>query len=348
MTDKGSVVVPKVSQKTWKQLYDAAIRFYPLEPWKFMSEEDIFGVYDHEKKKMGYVCITGGLGAMIGLFVYRGDEGWAGYRRVLAINPEDPLEDGMFMQDCLSMELSSYKDMEKEDKQVVRKIIGGTSPFPIFRSYKPLYFPWFITESEARYLTTVLKCAWMVIKNVKDKKLRLHSHPGKIFTCFVKEETSERIAFDAQWEKLPASSAAPQALPVINESLIADMRADIVPEGIWEAAIGFQPSCIMDRERPYYVRMSIITEVETGRVLHAETITPEQTFVPQILTNAIQQTIKAQKAMPEEIRVREKETVQSLALLAQSLDISITCAGQLPSVMQFLEHTEELFQKAAR
>lgn len=30
----------------WKQLYAAAIEFHQLEPWKWMYDEDVFGVKD--------------------------------------------------------------------------------------------------------------------------------------------------------------------------------------------------------------------------------------------------------------------------------------------------------------
>jgi hypothetical protein len=74
---------PIVPIKTWFDLYNAALEFHMLKPYKILSEEDIFGVYDPYRKQMGYACITGALGVMIGIALYRGDQGYKLLRQTL-------------------------------------------------------------------------------------------------------------------------------------------------------------------------------------------------------------------------------------------------------------------------
>ena len=59
--------------------------------------------------------------------------------------------------------MASFEDrklLQKEDFQLINKIglkFSGPNSWPLFRSYRPGYHPWYLTNEEARYLTL---CLW--------------------------------------------------------------------------------------------------------------------------------------------------------------------------------------------
>src|SRR5207237_8191891 len=71
---------------------------------------------------------------------------------------------------------SERKYLEKEDrnliKQVGLKFKGGA--WPMFRSYRPGYLPWFVTLDEARFLIHALSQIIAVAKSMRDEAQPFH------------------------------------------------------------------------------------------------------------------------------------------------------------------------------
>ena len=54
--------VPKVSLDAWGPLYDAALAFRDLAPWRFLYDDQLFGVMDPATGQTGYCCVLGTMG----------------------------------------------------------------------------------------------------------------------------------------------------------------------------------------------------------------------------------------------------------------------------------------------
>lgn len=150
------------SLERWKALYDAAIRFRDLAPWKWMEDCEIFGVRDPVSGTIGYCVVMGALGEHLALGVYRGTSGLQALMERFEGPPPEMLSPAELLaaQDCL---MASFEDREfvAEEDRGVMKALGrrfrGRKAWPLFRSYEPGAIPWFLTDDEARFLTVCLE-----------------------------------------------------------------------------------------------------------------------------------------------------------------------------------------------
>ena len=62
------------------KLYEAAIAFRKLQPWKWMYASQVFIVHDDERDIDGFCSIMGMMGEHFSLSVYLGESGYQSYR----------------------------------------------------------------------------------------------------------------------------------------------------------------------------------------------------------------------------------------------------------------------------
>lgn len=143
----------------WCSLYDATRRVRELAPWEWMAEEDLFGVQNPETGELGFVSVMGALGEHYSVAVYLGARGLYDFLTIEeagdAMPPEAILEVPQLQ--------ASFEDrnvLHDQDRKVIKQLglkFRGRNAWPLFRSFRPGYFPWYLEADEARFLTVVLE-----------------------------------------------------------------------------------------------------------------------------------------------------------------------------------------------
>ncbi|NYB52800.1 MAG: hypothetical protein HVN35_09620 [Methanobacteriaceae archaeon] len=174
------------SIKEWKELYQKATEFKKLKPWEWMWDEQIFAVKNPETGETAYCTVMGRMQSFYGMAAYLGPEGLENYCDIQSgrITPDDP--DAFFQQRVLVVSFEDRDDIEDEDYQIIRKLglrFRGKNQWPLFRSFRPHYMPWYLDGDEARFLTLILEQAIIVGQGIKeDPELLTPPVLGKIFT----------------------------------------------------------------------------------------------------------------------------------------------------------------------
>src|SRR5688572_4965976 len=91
-----------LGMEEWRRLYEAALEFRDLKPWKWMSDDQLFGVRSPTTGETLYCAVLGGLGEMFSLSVYPGLQGLSAYRCLAEGNA--PVRDFRAMMRCLMAE----------------------------------------------------------------------------------------------------------------------------------------------------------------------------------------------------------------------------------------------------
>jgi hypothetical protein len=331
-------VVPTVPLHVWKNLYSAAQKFNSLQPWEILDAMDLICLRDPKSGDTGFGVVMGSGGTLFGFCLYRGGEGLDVYRNLMEEKIDPAVEDVFAIQNCLKVEFCSREDMEPEDRRVMKQLnltFKGRNAWPEFRSHFPGYAPWFLTENEAGFLTLGLNVACRHYERVTAGDLDESFRNDECLMYIPVDESQSE--YRAEWEPLPVYTKQRTAPPILNLATIDSLRTkEMKPDSPWEADVFYLPSPILDRERPYYLRITALCHASSGFALAAEPSLPEITE-HQSLVDVICSTMEKHKLMPETIFVKNAEYAAGLMPLARALRLTIRRRKNLDAVRELKE-----------
>lgn len=326
-------VAPSIPLPTWKNLYSAAHEFRALRPWERLDATDLICVRDPLTGGTGFGACMGSGGSLFGLCLYRGTEGFGIYRRLMEGDVNLQRDDFYAMQNCLKLELGPRSELEPNDLAVIRQLgvtFKGKDSWPEFRSLIPGYAPWFLTEAEARFLTLALTVVCYHSARVDRGDVGESLRDGECLTYTPVNEA--RTKYDVRWEPWPVGAAKPIAPPVLNLARINALRLKkLKADTPWEADVFYLPSQILDRERPYFVRLRVVCHQSSGHAFGGEPSMPEAP-IPQLLADAICSAIEKCDLIPETIFVKGAHEAAALVPLGKALGFTIQRRDELETV----------------
>ena len=144
----------------WKNLYFLVKEFVREKPWELFRNEDVFIVQSPRDNQMYLCCIMGNGGQEFGLNAFRGAQGMRNFDKMVTLGEEKrPDKNLTFELDMLSFSLAPRDFMEKNDLAITKKLMlsftGGA--WPLIRSYKPHYYPWYLSEAEIEALCVCIE-----------------------------------------------------------------------------------------------------------------------------------------------------------------------------------------------
>ena len=322
----------------WQALYQAALEFKEIEAWTWMYDSDVFGVQNPVSGEIGYCCIMGALGEMFALALYLGSEGLESYMRIASEPPPDPSEalEELLLQKCLMSSFGGREGLTKEDHQVI-KLLGlkfrGRIAWPLFRSYRPAYHPWYLTADEARFLTLALQQAREVCLRFREDPALFDPPQEELWFVRVPEETDKGLSWRDAW--LEPDLLEEEELPTvpIDELRLARLKKVAQPmDAIWEMDFFLSPSAVQDKrdERPYYHYMTMTADHRSGLIFGTGLASPEAylaEFPERFLALA-----ERLKQMPAELWVKREEAYDLLEPITSRLGIDLYLVDELEAL----------------
>lgn len=321
----------------WKELYSAAVNFKKLKPWEWMWDDDIFGVFNPENGEIGYCCVMGNAGEHFALGVYLGTEG---LDKILKIQSGEILPDineTLFDHKCLMASFEDRKYIEKQDYEIIRKLklkFRGRNEWPLFRSYLPGYLPWYLDQSEAKFLTLALEQAIVICKRfLEDSKLLT---PPEIGQFLVRVPDKGGSNWEDEWLKPSEPEKREVMMGKVDEDALEYLQK-LEHQGVWEADFFNIPEAVQDQEddRPYYLYSILWGETESGIILNAGVAEPNQ-WAP-VLLEKFQEIVKNIQSLPQEIMVKKEELLIFLKPVTTQLGIELRRVPYLEALEEFRE-----------
>jgi hypothetical protein len=320
----------------WRKLYEAAIGIKELAPWQWMPETDIFGVQNPETGETGFVSVMGAVGEHYAVAVYLGAEGlykfWDLQRAGPFAEPERMLE--------IPELQASFEDrrmLRDEDHRIIKDLglkFRGQNAWPMFRSYRPGFFPWFLEADEVRFLAHALEQTLDVTARLKTDSSLLETPDEESCLVRVPHQNGDALVWEDQVIPVPPPGPVDITLVMDEEAL---EEAKQLPSSRYsvEMDLFLLPSPVKEKkdERPYFPYV-LLTVHENGMVFGSELLPPVPSLESMwelVPLNAVQQLVRADM-MPREIRVRSEILFQLLRPLAGDLSFKPKRSDYLPNL----------------
>jgi hypothetical protein len=329
---------PSPTKADWQALYQAALDFKGIEAWTWMYDSDVFGVQDPVSGEIGYCCIMGNLGEMFALALYLGSEGLESYMRIASEPPPDPSEslEELLVQKCLMASFANRDELSKEDRQVIKRLglkFRGRNAWPLFRSYRPAYHPWYLTADEARFLTLALQQARGVCLRFKEDPALFDPPNEELWFVRVPGETEEGLTWKDAW--LEPDLLEDEYLPdvPIDELRLARLRKEAqFMDAVWEMDFFLSPSAVQDKrgERPYYPYMTMTVDHRSGFIFGTDLASPE-TYLEEFPGRFLAMAERLKK-LPVEVWVIREDAYDMLEPITSRLGIELYLVDELESL----------------
>ncbi len=334
--------VEEVEQDVWKTLFDQALAYRDLAPWTWMDDDQIFAVVTPDGESL-YCTVIGALGQEYGLVIYIGEEGYACLQDILSgtLHPKD----AVFKERALLVSFAPRNDLERDDKAMLRKYhipVSGKQLLPMFRSFAPGYYPWFLSEQEAAWAAMALEQAVVVAERLRDGELSLAlSARGNRLFARIAERREDGLHWRDGWVSRPKAKKKETPVLEIGTDELEKVKALDRAPLFAEFSIAYVNKPIQERrwERPYFPLLALAADAASGVILH------HQVFRGQLEAKTLQQSFlefaRALGRVPSHVRVT-KEHGPLLAPLLRELGVNMS-TGPTPRS----DEVRELFEQFA-
>lgn len=344
-------------RQEWERLYGAANKFFQLAPWNWMADDDLFALVDPQIPETLFGCVMGQLGEHIALAGYIGDMGMRGYFQIATGTHDESMGDMLGVQHCLMASFEDRDALEPHDRNVIVSLnrrYRGKQAWPLFREYKPGFYPWFLAPRQVVWLTTLLEQSLVVAEYAKEHRAELGEacrSDGKIFARVLRNPHDEG-SWETTWlpfnpEKYIQMGAVPlwQVTETNLSSLAQSLNQLESFMGIWEVEVFYGSMTIQERNdvRPYFPPVILIVEHDSGFIL-GTVVTDCTQDLAQAVMNTLVNAASTHEARPKKILVKQEELYILLSPLEEQAAIMCELVDQLPSCQE-AKNTMDIFMR---
>jgi hypothetical protein len=325
----------------WRRLDEAAVLIKELSPWEWMTETDVFGVQDPETGEIGFVSVLGLLGEHFGVSLYPNPRAlydfWALEEAGPEINPDALLEIPQ-----LQASFEDRNQLDNRDRKVIKELglkFRGRKEWPMFRSYRPGFFPWFLEAEEARSLAEALDQLLEVAPRFKKDRSLLVPEDESYLVRVPHQEGPTRVWEDTVMEVPPPEPVSIQVemAPGALESL------ESLPQSghEFEMDLFMFPAPIQGEkgERPVFPYMLLAVDAGTGMVVSTDLLEPVPSL--EAMWGSVPLAVTRQLAglglMPERLTVGSELLFGLLQPLAEASRLELDLASFLPALYEARE-----------
>ncbi|MBL7068282.1 MAG: hypothetical protein ISS34_00265 [Candidatus Omnitrophica bacterium] len=342
----GKDIEESPTPEVWKALYEAAVEFKDLAPWGWMRDSDLFGVRNPQDNEIGYCCVLGKAGEVFGLTVYLGTEGLEEYLKDSQEDEDAIDDDALHRKNCLLLTFEDKKYLKKPDLNVIKNLgleFSGRKAWPLFRNYRPGYFPWYLTANEAEFLTVCLRQANDVVRRFKENP-NLFSSPGGE-TRYVRIQDVNMEWKDAWLKPAPLLRKMVLMVKSIDEERLENIRKECTRQKeTWEIDYFYAPMYIAEKsKRPYFPVALLFADRYSYFILNAH-VSNHDNFRTEFFEELFK-IFEEHKTIPEKIAVRKDEFILYLKPFSERLGIKVSMATKLRVIDSARKHMFEHFKK---
>lgn len=321
----------------WKKLFKAVIKVRDIAPWKWMYEDNLFAVQNPETDEIGFVSVMGSVGEHYAISVYLGERGLYGFWN-LQQSASDILSHQMFIE--IPQLQASFEDrdfLHSKDRELIKQLglnFRGRQSWPIFRSYRPGFFPWFLESDEARFLQYVLEQTVDVSLRFKKDDSLLNLGDDEHYLVRVPIKKDDKLFW--QDSTLKISPPEPHRIEFsINKHAIDALKGTVPSKVTLEIDLFMSKNPVKEKDiRPFYPYILLMVEAHSGMVVGVQLLPPLPTLEEmwETVPAKVAEWLAEKQLLPEKILVSSELMYQLLSYLHEEFDISLEQSEVLPNL----------------
>ncbi len=336
--------IPTLTAETRQKLVTAANEYGSLAPWTWMHDSELCGVCDPANGEILLCSVLGRLREVFALLVFRHDTGrrWV-LNTILNDGRPEGLEDGEsgFEQDCLKLEFVRKTELTEEDRAVhtdarCSPSIKRGCVWPVFRSFVPGCYPWYLTQAEAELLFYVLPRADAFARLLRERpnvgERRMQGEVPMLPDAFDPAAGPLRPE-DLDWQPIIPAPDPPVRECVLDEATVSRLLKLPRTKGFHlELDLFYFVRPVADIDRPYFPKAALAVDRVSGFAgglkLTESRAHPGAGALAEVLAGAMLKM----GHRPETLRVQRGLVARMLAPAAKQLGIPVLEDFELPAL----------------
>ncbi len=328
------------SYSTMQRLYDVALELIPLQPWHVLDESELVLTRDSATGETCYCSVMGALGEVLMVQAYIGAEGYRLFRRVAA---GEVAGAGEFYeaQHSVYVEFVLTEELDARDRKLLRALDHprAAKGAPVFRACRPGYFPWYVTEQEARMLEECLRAVIVTCQAVTQqagKTLWKRPYTYPMVSRLDDQVGKPTYRIELVEATLPKEPPLPRA-QLGPEELRRLHKQDYAIRGVLELDHFSSGAQVGNKnERKGCVGVAMAVDSETGFVFPPE-MAPPGSSIANALGMAIVRAAEVRRAIPREVRVSQRKYKDCLDPISEVGGFPINVVRSLPALAEARE-----------
>lgn len=336
------------------RLYEAAIAFKKLQPWKWMYASQVFIIHDDERDIDGFCSIMGMMGEYFSLSVYLGESGYQSYR-YLYDKASLAYMDHIFMKaevkkNCLVVNFVDYSALTEHDEEQAEFLgyqLKGETKCPQFRYHHPGIYSWYLTDSwQCRFLTKALEQAVVVARLELTNNLQVPEvYDSKYYLRYFSEDEGWKGTFVDS--RLYKKSPSPKKT-IFQNDLLAYRLKKLPKLLITLEAIQFylpNPVVEIGSGQPFFMLVTALVDSEEGQLFYLDVQETAALYLSDTVTELAKQFLEL-KIRPCEIIAEDEDTYALLEDICKQIDVKLSIDSHVTRAHEFAEYIFEELQNA--
>ena len=311
---------------SWGKLYETAGKIKALEPWKDFWDMDLIIVCPKGKKVPYFCSIMGRAGACCGISVYKGEEG---LRDLDMLTMADvggiPLDYAVFEQNNLTCYWGDREEVDPKQKKIIKDLglkFRGRGQWLFFLSFKKRYTPYIPDAQEVEELTVVFEGLLAILQDFQDNHIPVDYEQGEyLWSIYNKKEERWKSEIHA----LPYDPDLEISIMELSDEILKKkLQKCPYVEGELQMDFLYLNSSTIENQydRPINPLLFLVVDGESGMLLRAELLDPEDEEIDVILSFFIQFT--QQYGRIKTIKARNPIIYSALTDICQKCKIDLT------------------------
>ncbi len=327
--------------KDWGKLYQLIIELKKLAPWQWMVEEEMFAVEHPDTGEIGFASVMGATEQFYALSFYMGINAYHQFWGLQFTEPGPFTYQKILEIPQLQVSFEDSVDVSSRDKKLYKQLgltFRGKNAWPLAKSFKPGFVPWYLDASEVKFLQIVVEQALDVCARAENDSSILNFEDNDKDICLLRKQVqqgNEKVWIDTEFE---VPDPVPADYNIRVDSLVFEKLLEMpISDLIVEMDVFLLPRPIDDnKEQPYYPYMLAIVDEKTGMIIAHELLSP----LPDLNSMYCNLPLNVCKTLgdlqkPCKVKMKTPLLVSLLEPLFNDLNIKIEHVDDLPFIDDF-------------